>query len=207
MQLLDWLSAHFLAFIAILTALGTFAGIVAKYTTGRISAVAAAVAGAAVDVVKIYESLMALKNGEPPPGSNALRRKLLAESSTRPELPSSGDSGRFARRSLAYAGIAVLCVACAGLPAVISYTGQDVACVIGQVDAGVSVTTAIQGVCHNLTEETIGAIIADFFIGLETVPDAGSSSELAERLRPKLSLVKMSDGSLAVTHPSHRAAQ
>lgn len=108
------------------------------------------------------------------------------------------------RRGLVFAFAAML-AACAGLPAVISYTGQDVACVITAVNAGASVPEAIAGQCKGLTLETIGSIIADFFMGMQKKPDGSYLSPQDEQLAAKLRSITMKDGTLAIAHPSKKS--
>lgn len=79
-----WLFTHTLALIAIASAAGTFAGVVAKYTDGKISAGFSAIAGALVDGVKIWMSIVALFGGTPPTFGKKVRG-VFDDDSTLPQ--------------------------------------------------------------------------------------------------------------------------
>jgi len=132
--LVPWILAHGLAALAIISAVGTLAGVVEKYTTGKASNIAGVIAGTLVDIVKIAGQIYALLGGQPPtsPMGKRLTRGVFDDTTGNgPPIVLGKDSGKLPGMKM----IALVAAVVIGVGAckLVAPTAAEVACVSGQI--------------------------------------------------------------------------
>jgi hypothetical protein len=197
---IDWIMSNGVAVLAILTAVGTLAGVVEKFTTGKVSNVAAVIAGALIDLVKVITNIYAAFGGQPPTSSTGKRlmRGVFDNTATAPTVSLRGFVPWIgvALASFFVFAFAMMVSCAANIPLTVTATANEVECITAAVDAAPSPTfEQLASSCAVPTIALVVQIVADILTA-EKAPmaDAGTTFVLPSEFHKHLLAVHHATG-------------